>query len=147
MIKRFKLPDWIACKPQKTRRRLTTRSTRKMTMLSAATDVLRRASDKDLVESDIKEVGKYVRGELFTRTIFVFDKQQAIGRGRKIAQGLFEKLPIVAGERQARRSGRRNGGPVHEHRMVDYEKGRAVQSLASKKKIKRVPGDTEFIHE
>ena len=76
MIKRFKLPDWIACKPQKTRRRLTTRSTRKMTMLSAATDVLRRASDKDLVESDIKEVGKYVRGELFTRTIFVFDNKQ-----------------------------------------------------------------------
>jgi hypothetical protein len=45
-------------------------------MLSAAADVLRRASNKELVECDIKVVGNYVRGNLFTRTIFVFDNKQ-----------------------------------------------------------------------
>jgi hypothetical protein len=44
--------------------------------LSAAADVLRRASNKELVELDIKAVGNYVRGDLFTRTIFVFDNKQ-----------------------------------------------------------------------
>jgi hypothetical protein len=45
-------------------------------MLSAAADVLRRASNKELVECDIKAVGNYVRGDLFMRTIFVFDNKQ-----------------------------------------------------------------------
>jgi hypothetical protein len=44
--------------------------------LSAAADVLRRASNKELVECNIKVVGNYVRGDLFTRTIFVFDNKQ-----------------------------------------------------------------------
>ena len=43
---------------------------------SAAADVLRRASNKELVERDIKAVGMYVRGDLFTRTIFMFDNKQ-----------------------------------------------------------------------
>jgi hypothetical protein len=45
-------------------------------MLLATSDVLRRASNKELVERDIKVVGNYVRGDLFTRTIFVFDNKQ-----------------------------------------------------------------------
>ncbi len=45
-------------------------------MLSAAADVLRRASNKELVERDIKAVGNYVLGDLFMRTIFVFDNKQ-----------------------------------------------------------------------
>jgi hypothetical protein len=44
-------------------------------MLSATADVLRQASNKELVERDIKAVGNYVRGDLFTRTIFVFDNK------------------------------------------------------------------------
>jgi hypothetical protein len=44
--------------------------------LSATADVLRRASNKELVERDIKAVGNYVRGDLFMRTIFVFDNKQ-----------------------------------------------------------------------
>jgi hypothetical protein len=46
-----------------------------MTLLALA-DVLRRASNKELVERDIKAVGNYVRGELFMRTIFMFDNKQ-----------------------------------------------------------------------
>jgi hypothetical protein len=42
----------------------------------AAEDVLQRASNKELVEHDIKAVGMYVRGDLFTRTIFMFDNKQ-----------------------------------------------------------------------
>jgi hypothetical protein len=44
--------------------------------LSAVADVLQRASNKELVERDIKVVGNYVRGDLFMRTIFVFDNKQ-----------------------------------------------------------------------
>jgi hypothetical protein len=44
--------------------------------LSAAADVLRRASNKELVERDIEVVGNYVRSDLFMRTIFVFDNKQ-----------------------------------------------------------------------
>jgi hypothetical protein len=73
-------------------------------MLSAAADVLRQASNKELVERDIKAVGNYVRGDLFTRTIFVFDNKQLLGQGSTIAQGLFEKLPIIACEWHTHRS-------------------------------------------
>jgi hypothetical protein len=45
-------------------------------MLLAAVDVLRQASNKELVKCNIKVVGNYVRGELFTRTIFMFDNKQ-----------------------------------------------------------------------
>ena len=45
-------------------------------MLLATSDVLRRASNKELVECDIKVVGNYVRGDLFMRIIFVFDNKQ-----------------------------------------------------------------------
>jgi hypothetical protein len=34
---------------------------------------------------------------------------------------------------------------IHEHCVGENDKGRAVQSLVVKKKIKRVPGTSEFI--
>jgi hypothetical protein len=39
----------------------------------------------------------------------------------------------------------RCGGPIHEHCVGKNNKGRAVQSLVVEKKIKRVPGASEFI--
>jgi hypothetical protein len=60
--------------------------------LSAAADVLRRASNKELVERDIKAVGNYVRGDLFTRTIFVFDNKQLDEGGSLLANGTLTDL-------------------------------------------------------
>ncbi len=48
-------------------------------MLSAVADVLQQASNKELVECNIKVVGNHVRGELFMRTIFMFDSKQLLG--------------------------------------------------------------------
>ena len=44
-----------------------------MTTETAAADALRRLTNNELVESDIKAVGKYVRGDLFARAVFLFD--------------------------------------------------------------------------
>jgi hypothetical protein len=69
------------------------------------------------VEHNIKAVGMYVRGDLFTRTIFMFDNKQ-----------LDE------------------GGTLHrDYLKGENDKGWAVQSLVVKKKIKRIPGTSEFI--
>jgi hypothetical protein len=67
-----------------------------MTMPSQ-TDVLRRASDEELLAADIKLVGKYVKDVLFEKNGIPLG-QEGIGREQKIAQGLFGKLPMTACE-------------------------------------------------
>ena len=63
-----------------------------MTTPFTAADVLQRASNKELVESDIEAVGKYVRGDLFPRTVFLFDNN-ALNEGGVLHKDFLKNCP------------------------------------------------------
>jgi hypothetical protein len=115
-------------------------------MMPSQTDVLRRALDKELLAADIKLVGKYVKDVLFEKNGIPLG-QEGIGHERKIAQGLFGKLPTAACEWRAGASKRRGGVAIHEHCVEFDGKGWVLQQLVVKQKVKLVPGSSEFIHE
>jgi hypothetical protein len=99
------------------------------------------------VESDIEAVDKYVTGDLFTRTVFLFDNKQ-LDEGGLLHKDYLKSCRLLLA----------NGRLVdlNDDAVVQYmnivwaiikKKGRVVQSLVVKKKIKRIPGDAECIPE
>jgi hypothetical protein len=110
------------------------------------TDVLRQASDEELLAANIKLVGKYVKDVMFEKTVFLWDRK-ALDTNGKLHKDYLEKLPTAACEWRAGASKRRGGMAIHEHCVEFDGKGWVLQQLIVKQKVKLVPGSSEFIHE
>jgi hypothetical protein len=58
-------------------------------MMPSQTDVLRRASDEELLAANIKLVGKYVKDVLFEKMVFLWDRK-ALDVNRKLHKDYLE---------------------------------------------------------
>ena len=59
-------------------------------------DVLRRASDEELLAADIKLVDKYVKGVLFEKTVFLWNRKALDTNGKLHKDYLENCRPLLA---------------------------------------------------
>jgi hypothetical protein len=95
------------------------------------------------VECDIKAVGNYVRGDLFTRTIFLFDNKQLDEGGPLHKDYLKNCLSLLANDTLTDL----NDDAVVQYMNIVWARmtKEGQYKLVVKKKIKRIPGASEFI--
>jgi hypothetical protein len=102
--------------------------------------------DRELVESDIKAVGKYVRCHLFERTVFLFNKK-LLDMGSKLHKDYLENCqPLIANGKLVALNDEEVMPYMNILWMLTNGEGWVLQHLVVKQKIKHVPGGAEFIH-
>jgi hypothetical protein len=116
-------------------------------MTPSQMDVLRRASDEELLAADIKLVDKYVKGVLFEKTVFLWNRKALDTNGKLHKDYLENCRPLLANGELAGASKQRGGAAIHEHCVEFDGKGWVLQQLVVKQKVKLITGSSEFIHE